>query len=281
MEEQVKMEEAVNEQVTPTEAPAKEGAKEPTAREKFYSRMKERYPDEDFSDEMAYYSKEMEDYDDLDKRYNEVADREMLLNDFFDKNPKMAAVLSDVEQNVPFPAAMKRYYSDEELSMNEGDEGWDAYLQAEEDYRKGVEDRKGKMKSFEDNIAASEATIKAYAEKEGLDEEQIQARLEKLQGYMNEMSEGKISEDFLNVLAKGIDYDADVEGAADAGYKKGKNEKIETEMANLEGDGLPELSKAQSQVSQPKKDSTAERFKNMSSKIESNNIYRRGGYKPY
>lgn len=254
--------------------------KEPTAREKFYSRLKERYPEEDFSDEMSYYSKEMEDYDALDKRYQDIADREVLLNDFFDKNPKMAAVLSDVEQNIPFPAAMKRYYSDEELSMNEGDEGWDAYLQAEEDYRKSMEDRKGKLKSFEDELASSEKVIKAYAEKEGLSEEQIQNRLEKLQAYMTDMSEGRITEDFLNVLAKGIDYDEDIEGAADAAYKKGKNEKIETEMANLEGDGLPELSKGQSQISQPKKDATASRFRDMASKIDSNNIYRRGGYKP-
>ena len=254
--------------------------KEPTAREKFYSRMRERYPEEDFSDEMSYYAKEMADYDDLDSRYKDASLREDMLNKFFDSNPKMAAVLSEVESGKPFPAAMKRYYSDEELSMNEGDEGWDEYLKAEEDYRKSVDDRNSRMKTFEEEIKKSEDTIKAYANKEGLSEEDIQNRLDKLNKYMQDMSEGKITEEFLNVLTKGMDYDTDVEGAADAAYKKGKNEKIEMEMSNLDGDGLPELSKGQSKISQQEKNPTASRFRDMASKINSNNIYRRGGYNP-
>ena len=262
----------VQEAATENETKRKEvednGKKEPTPREKFYSQIRERHPDDNFDDEMSYYKRGIDDYGELNKKNEEFTE-------FLKKNPRMMAVLSEVHDGLPFSAAVNKYYTPEEWSMKEGDEGWDKYVEAEK-YRNDKENEmKASKEIYEKNIENNPKVIEKFAASHSASEEDVAKNLNRIGEILSKAQTGAIPEELLDMAWKYTHYDTDMQSAASAGETNGRNSKIEETYKSMKGDGLPETNGGG--VSR-KPETTQNALDKIASSASDRNIWSRGGY---
>lgn len=225
-----------------TEAPAQEEVTvERGPKELFYERVRTNFPEGKYDeDEDEYFRNAMQMLDDNDNALNMVRDNNDKLFKRLESDPAAAAALAEFIEGTPLPVALRRYFTDEELSAQEGDDYFESYKKAGEErdsYRKEINDFIEKIKT---NSAESEKNFKEYVEENGLTPEQAEDMWNYYQNLANEMSTGMISKDFLSLMHKGRNYNQDVEDANKAGKTAGRNEKIVEKLEKPKGDGLPE-----------------------------------------
>lgn len=210
-------------------------------RELFYERVRTNFPEGKYDeDEDEYFRNAMQMFDDSDNAMNVVRENNEKLFKRLESDPSAAAALAEFIDGTPLPVALRRYFTDEELSAQEGDDYFESYKKAGEErdaHKKEVNDYIEKIKT---NSAESEKNFKEYAEENGLTPEESDKMWEFYQNLMNEMSTGMISKDFLSLMHKGRNYNQDVEDANEAGKAAGRNEKIVEKLSKPKGDGLPE-----------------------------------------
>lgn len=220
---------------------SKKQSKEKAPRELFYERIRTNFPEGKYDeDEDEYYRNAMQMFDDNDNAMNVVRDNNEKLFKRLESDPSAAAALAEFIDGAPLPVALRRYFTDEELSAQEGDDYFESYKKAGEErdaHKKEVNDYIEKIKA---NSTESEKNFKEYAEENGLTPEESDKMWEYYQNLMNEMSTGMISKDFLSLMHKGRNYNQDVEDANEAGKAAGRNEKIVEKLSKPKGDGLPE-----------------------------------------
>lgn len=210
-------------------------------RELFYERVRTNFPEGKYDeDEDEYFRNAMQMFDDSDNAMNVVRENNEKLFKRLESDPSAAAALAEFIDGTPLPVALRRYFTDEELSAQEGDDYFESYKKAGEErdaHKKEVNDYIEKIKA---NSTESEKNFKEYAEENGLTPEESEKMWEFYQNLMNEMSSGMISKDFLSLMHKGKHYNQDVEDANEAGKAAGRNEKIVEKLSKPKGDGLPE-----------------------------------------
>lgn len=210
-------------------------------RELFYERVRTNFPEGKYDeDEDEYFRNAMQMFDDSDNAMNVVRENNEKLFKRLESDPSAAAALAEFIDGTPLPVALRRYFTDEELSAQEGDDYFESYKKAGEErdaHKKEVNDYIEKIKA---NSTESEKNFKEYAEENGLTPEESDKMWEYYQNLMNEMSSGMISKDFLSLMHKGKHYNQDVEDANEAGKAAGRNEKIVEKLSKPKGDGLPE-----------------------------------------
>jgi hypothetical protein len=164
-------------------------------------------------------------------------------------NPDIAGFLSDlIDGKHPKVAAENL----REL-FDRTPEDYDAY-NADKEAKSDAE--KAKVKEYEDNLAQSSKDIEAFAEETGRTEEDIKSFIEDItEDIFVPLMEGKISIDLLRKLDNMYNRDADIASAEEAGFLKGKNEKIVDTKLKKAGDGIPSLKgKGGVQYNKPKQE---------------------------
>lgn len=246
-EELEKETQAPAEQVTVKETEVNAAPAPKTKRETMLENLRAQYPDVEDEDEL--YGKAMEGYDADHERLKKTDADNAEVFAKLSEDPQIGGFVADLISGDPIQVALAKNFDDDELSLREGDEGWDSYLAAREQRkadRKAMADRDELIRK---NGETSRANLEKYIKDNGLAEDDA---VKTVTDFFEALKDGEISEEVIAMILKGSNHDKDVAEAAEAARIAGRNEKIEEEKYKPKGDGLPKSNAAPSNSDRPK-----------------------------
>lgn len=263
------------------EATAGETLPTPSANERWKAGIKSKNPDKEFASDDDYYEASMGGYDAEHEKVKAMLSSNKELADRMMQDPKAAAALAEFMEGKPLPAAIKKYFTDDELAIGEGEEGYEEYITAVKERTEREANNKAMQEEYDRNLAASEATTEAFAQENGMSPEEFSTFVEKAVSTIIEpLLKGNITKELLDVLFKGLNYEQELAVREDVAYKKGKNEKIKTGLKSFQADGLPSATAGGGTPENAQKvtDPTAAAFDKVLANNAENDIFKRGGY---
>lgn len=120
-------------------------------------------------------------------------------------------------------------------------EAYADYILAKKQQATEAESRK---KEAEDNIKQSEEVIQSFAKNTGLKKDETDKIMQTAHGFLKDLGRGVVSKDFLEVMRKGLNFDAEIKKTAEKAKVEGKNEAASTNKKRKKGDGLPKPKRA-------------------------------------
>lgn len=204
-----------------------------TGRDKFLNRMKEKNPD---------YAPESDDmfFDDIESLYSEqeqqlgkFSSANQKLAELVAKDPKLGAVLSMLVAEEPksLPYAVAKVYGKDVFEL-EGEE----LEQFETGYQENLSanaELSSKQEEAMKNIEEYKGNLEKFGTDNGLTEEQVESLHDAIFADADNFLMGKIPYEYIEYKWKGLNYDKDVQDAADTGYVEGKNEKIDLKKKDV------------------------------------------------
>lgn len=216
---------------------------EPMPRDVFFERIRAKAPEGKYDeDEQEYYRQALalvDKLEEVDGRFNGLADK-MLQR--FKSSPEEAAAWLDYIDGKPLVAAIREYMGDEALTMKEGDEGWEAYQQANADRNRRMQEQQELIRAQIENANASATAFNEFVTEEKLNEDEARQLSELLLSDTNNISMGKHDKELLKRYLRFLRYDSDIQGAYEQGKADAQNAAIEAEQAHMQGSGLPGMS---------------------------------------
>lgn len=251
-----------------------------SAADRWREGIKKKYSDREFATDDDYYEASMSGYDQEHEAVKSMRASNKTLADKMEADPKAAAALAEFMEGKPLPVALRKYFDDEELAMNEGDEGYEQYMEAVKERVARTESNKQMQAEYEAALEQSQANMDAFAQSKGMSPEEFDTFMTTAIGKLIEpLLKGNISAEMMEMLYKGMNYEADLAVAADVNYKKGKNEKIVETKRAVNTDGLPNTSGGTAPAAASStKNPTAEALDAITSRSASEDIYQRGGF---
>lgn len=255
-----------DEPVADATAPPGETA-EPKPSEAFRNRIKSAYPEDDFSDDEAFFGKASEQLDNLEQYRNNNMEANKALMEIFNAEPTVAEVLKDMIEGASFREAISRHFSADELTPVEGDPDREGWKRNSETRTKRLADNELANKTKQENDEFSAKEIADFAKENDLDPDRAQEFLNKVGEALDEVYSGKISKGFLSSMWKALNHENDVKNAAETARIAGRNEKIVAKKEEKpKGDGLPALGNANNGDQPQKKPSWIDNLANSEKK---------------
>lgn len=224
-------------------------------REMMLERLKNRYPDKDFSDDEAIFGQISDDVDEVDKELAGYKEREKAFSDMFTSDPRSAHFITSWREGENPVIAFVRRFGKDIKDVIEDPEWQKEVEEADNEFVARVAKEKELDELYEKNKEESIAVREKFQEERGLSDEQVDAAIAFLKGVCNDMVIGKITAESLDMALKAINHDNDVEAANQEGLVQGKNTKVEEKLRKPKGgDGMPSLAgKGNSPVQEKKK----------------------------
>jgi hypothetical protein len=168
-----------------------------------------------------------------DERYNSLAGANSRLAELTAGDPKLAGVLSMLAGDSPksLPYAVAKTYGKDFLSL-EGD-ALDDFEKGYQEHLKELTENRAAVEAANKNIEAYQGTLAKFAEDNGLSGEETEALHKAVYEDAINLLQGVIPVEFIDYKWKGMNYDRDVQAAADAGVTEGKNKTIEARMKQV------------------------------------------------
>jgi hypothetical protein len=209
----------------------------PRGRAAILARYRESNPNSgDEVDDEALWEYAHSGHSDLEGKYNQLNGANKRLAELVSNDPKLAAVLSMIAGDNPksFPYAVGSVYGKDflDVDLEEFEAGY------AENLKQLAESRKLQAEA-EKNIGDSVRNIETYASENGLSEEQRKGLYDGIMDFAENLLMGKIPDELIDLVYKGLNYDRDVQEAADTGFVEGKNEKISPAMKSKTDNTLP------------------------------------------
>ena len=226
---------AQEEAMTPDNA----ATQEQNPRELLYERIRTSRPGANYEDEFEYYRQAMSIMDELGKKSGDYDNMSQRMMSRFNQNPEEAEAFLAYLDGAPLVSAIRRHMGDEALSVKEGDDGWDSYVQAGKEREEQHVRNREALDTFMSNAQESDKVKADFIAESGMDEEGAAAFNDLMMSVLNDLAIGKVSKETLQLFKRASDYEKDVEGAREQGRVDGRNEKIEVEKKRMKGSGLP------------------------------------------
>ena len=220
----------------------------------FYERVKKAYPDREFASDDDVNGALNERMDYLESYENDTKNLHSKLDMVLKSEPVIGSIIKDVSKGATFMEALSRNVDIDELKPIEGDPDYDAWTKNLEERNAAMAEREAKAKEMQDNFDMSMAEISAFAEENGMTEQDAKKFISSVDELVGEIVAGRITKSTLSRMKKALDYDMDVQSAMQAGEVKGRNEKIEVKRASesKRGDGLPAITSSGTLGDKPK-----------------------------
>jgi hypothetical protein len=213
-----------------------------TGKDKFLSRMKEKNPE---------YAPESDDmlFDDIEALYSEnegklnsYSQSNQKLAEIISKDPKIGAVLSMIvgENAKSFPYAVAKVYGKGVFDM-EG-EDLEEYERGHQEYLGSVDKMNSERSEIETNVEEYKSNLEKFQTENGLNDAQIEEIHKAIVADAENFLKAKVPMEYIDYKWKGMNYERDVQDAADTGFVEGKNTKID--LGKKKPDTLPDLGAA-------------------------------------
>jgi len=160
------------------------------------------------------------------------------------KDPRTGSFLSMISGDEPtsVPFALSKTFGKDVFEM----EGADL-----EEFERGYQENLQRLAESDalqqqalTNIQAYEDTLNQFGAANGLSEEQMDEINSGVMQFADNILMGNISQDVIDIVYKGLNYERDVQDAADAGVVEGKNAIIEAKIKKKKEALLPDLGNA-------------------------------------
>ena len=212
-------------------APAEE-TPAPSKRDSFRGRVSERYPDLNMDDEDAYYD-QMGSMMDEHEGYERNSKK---LRDTMEKSPAMAEMLLAARDQDDFdPVVWMVEQKGLDLDAVRDDPDYaDKLAEAHNTYIEKRAKSDEIEKEMSENLPNSFEAINAKADELGLDQSKVEEIIGQMYQIMDDLIIGKIDVNLFTTLAKGGNYDTDVQTARDEGMAQGLNQKVDDRLRQLD-----------------------------------------------
>lgn len=226
------------------EASVNPNEKKPSIREQYLARMRERLGDETDldTDPESRYGAFMKYDDEQQEKLKNYEESNTKLADIFYKNPKFAAMMSDVMKGEDASIAFVKYFGRDALDATEDEEKMKMITEANQEYLNRVAESEQLRKAQEENLQKSESEMNDFQTEKKLDDETFGKFIDEVYHVVERGLEGLIQKDFLEIFWKGLNYEKDVESAAITGEIEGRNQKIKLEDRTNKAGNVPNLS---------------------------------------
>jgi hypothetical protein len=180
-------------------------------------------------------------YSELEGRYNDLNGANSRLAETVSKDPRLAAVLSMVAGENPksFPYAVASVYGKDPFDLEGGAlEEFEAGYQ--ESLKRLSENEKARETALQ-NLGEYETTLNGYVKEKGLTDEQSSEIHNGIMQLADNLLMGIIPAELIDLVYKGLNYEKDVQEAADTGFVEGKNDVIDAKLKKPEGGTVLDL----------------------------------------
>lgn len=212
-------------------------------RDKLGARLKNKYPDREYTDDEALFGQINDDYDEYDNQLGQYKEREGRLNDMLANDPRSAQFLADMANgNDPWLAVIERIGIDGITDLINDPDKQEEYAEANKKYVERLAKEKVLEEEYENNLAESMKLLEQLQQERGLGDETIDAAMDLIMRIAHEAILGKFTAETIDMALNAINHDADVNNARTEGTVAGRNAKINEQLRKpLIGDGQPNL----------------------------------------
>lgn len=209
----------------------------------FDERMKQRYPERDYSDDEALFGQINDDYDSYEKELGDYKERERRLNEMLSTDPRSAKFITDMARGAdPWIAVIERLGIDGITDLMNDPSKQEAYAEANKKYVERLAKEKSLDEEYEKNISESMSLLEQIQQERHLGDETIDAAMDLVMRMANEVILGKFTAETIDMALNAVTHDADVENARSEGMVAGRNAKIDAKLRKQQGgDGTPNL----------------------------------------
>jgi hypothetical protein len=204
-------------------------------------------------------------YGDLEGKYNKHVEANENLAKTILKDPKAAEFMQLVGEGKSFPYAQGRSF---------GKEGYGLEGEALDEFEKGYQDNLAALAESDKLLQEAQANtnqslerLEKFGKENKLSEEQRAGLQDALMQFSENVLMGVLSDELIDMVYKGLNYDKDIEDAAHTGKVEGANEEIGKKLLKKKDLGAPSLSSASKRgdaaVAAPKKKGFYESFEDI------------------
>lgn len=212
-------------------------------RESFLSRMRERMPDVDFDNEdpeVRYGAFEKYD-DDLQGQLSQFKDNDGKLKELFKKDPRFASFMSDIVGGDSPSTSFVKYFGKDVLDMSGDEEQMAKLNESNQEYLNRVAESNKLREEQDRNMEASAQDMADFKAEKSMPDDEFEKFIEECYSVVEGALMGRIDKSFLETMYKGLNYEKDIQDAAEAGVVEGRNQKIDEQLRKQSGDGVPTL----------------------------------------
>jgi len=169
-------------------------------------------------------------YADLDNQYSSLSSANTRLAKLVSDDPKLGAVLSMIAGEKPksLPYAIASIYGKEPFELD--GEFLEEFEQGYQDNLRQLAADKKMREEANRNIEEYKTNLIQYGQDNGLNENELMSLNEKVYEVADNMLMGIIPIALIDVIYKGLNYDRDLQEAADTGFVEGKNQAVEAKL---------------------------------------------------
>jgi len=212
------------------ESDVKNDEKIPQGRDSLAEAYKADNPESGEPDDNSLYDYANTRHANLQKKYDDLNGANVRLADLVSKDPRLGAVLSMISGDKPksFPYSVASVYGKEPFDLS-GDD----LDEFEKGYQENLAQLANSKKEQEDamkNIETYNKTLDDFAKENSLTPDQKSEVHSGIMQLADNILMGNISKDLIDLVYKGLNYEKDVQDAADTGFVEGKGEVVKAKM---------------------------------------------------
>lgn len=222
----------------------KEDAQEkmtPRGKDKFLEMMRAKNPDYNPENDDQLFDDAHEMYSNADSELGKHKEANSKLAGLVGKDPKLGAVLGMVagDDQKSFPYAVGKIYGKQPFELD--DDGLEEFEKGYQENLAQMEASKSAQEEAQKNIQEYWKNLDKYAKDNNLSDEEKSELNDKIYSMADNMLMGIIPIDVIELVNKGVNYDKDVQDAADSGVVEGKNQKVEAKLSSKKEQIMPDL----------------------------------------
>lgn len=228
------------------EVAPEQGTEQPvlTGRSKFGEMYRKKNPDfEGEPDDETLYGFIDTEYSDIEGKYNKQNEANKRLAEQVSKNPQLGALLSMISGEEPksLAYAIGSIYGKDAIGL-EGDE-LEEFERGNSEYVERLNMSESERKQASENFQNFVKSFDQYVSEKGYDDKRKEDVFSGIMDVAENMLTGNIPMSVVELIDKGLNYDQDVQEAADTGFVEGKNEVVrdKIEKRSVKPDVMPDL----------------------------------------
>ena len=210
--------------------------------EKWSERLKGKYPDMDWdNDPEAMYSALDKEDEEHNSSIGKYKDNDEKLKGVFSQSPEMASVFMKISAGKSVPMALFEEFGEDLMALKDDPDKAEEIAEAMKNNAEKLSQGKSVEQEQIKNAEKSASALEDFAKTHNMSDEELSKFGEEVVKLANSVFMCDFNPDMLEKLYKAVNYDIDVQAAAEQGAAQGRNQKIVEVELKKEGDGIPVL----------------------------------------